>query len=303
MTPARIPTLCALAVTLLVLQGCIVAVDPQAQPASSVAPVTGQTNCALLGGCDMSVPRKPQCNCYFNADCIGGGIGLRVCIVNPADCTANRQPSGKINDGLCTFFWWASLQDDGERRRSSEAFAAHFAALQDAAQRGGAINGSAIDAARALLPGRPGEAMETLAGSLALLIVGRAEYNIDHPHKRGHYHYPGRNDQVPGTLSYGLARIDAAGAPEQAVMSLVGSAVTRFLINLDLDGLRATLATVATVAPGYGGYGGCQHPHPAIDHHKFDYANQYDCLATQVIHTVEPLASLITDEGKPAQAH
>ena len=198
---ARIRRLTALAVTLIALTACVVAVDPQpARPSSSVAPMTGQTNCALLGGCDMSLPRKPQCNCYFNADCIGGGISLRVCIVNPADCTANRQPSGKINDGLCTFFWWASLQDEGERRRSGEAFAAYYVALEEAARASGVINTNALYQARDLLPGRPGEAMETFAGSIALLVVGRAEYNIEHPHKLGHYHYPARDDSLAGTL-------------------------------------------------------------------------------------------------------
>lgn len=279
-----LPALCVLAL----LGGCVVAVesDPTPQP---IALVGGQANCALLGGCDMSVPRTPDCNCYLNADCFGGGAGFRVCMVNPGECIVNNQSSGKINDGLCTFFWWASLQDFDQRLRAGEAYAAYFDALEAAASRGAALDTSAVNAARRILPGRPGEAMETLAASLVILVVGRAEYPPEHPHKRGHYHFPTRDDGTPGVLSYGVARIDQVGAPELAVLSLIGDAVSAFIMNPNTPALRVALQKLEATAPEYGGHGGCQYPHPPLAHHKFDYANQFDCLTHQVVHAVETL--------------
>ena len=83
----------------------------------------------------------------------------------------NTQASGKINDGECTFFWWASLQDFDQRRHASEAFVTFFEALEAAARNGGTPDREIIADARMSLRGTPGEAMETLASSLVVLIV------------------------------------------------------------------------------------------------------------------------------------
>ena len=83
--------------------------------------------------------------------------------------------------------------------------------------------------------------MEALATSLVVLIVGRAEYPSEHPHRHGHYHFPKRDISRAGILSYGWARLEPVGKAELEVLSQVRPTVVSFIQQPDVARLAKSL--------------------------------------------------------------
>lgn len=221
-------------------------------------------------------PPPPACNCYYNADCVGGTIGLRVCIVG--SCAVGVQPSGKINDGICTFFVNTWSADPQKSNDAAKVFEANINEWHKAAESGGKPSASVIEQARDQVPKDISKAMEALAYNTLLLVVGRADYNDDHPHRPGSFYRPIRIDE--------LGRLDPVDKPTLAVLEFVGSVLTDHLRHG--VALSPRLDAIRTLAPDYSGHGNCQYPHPSKNHHEFLYEDAFDCVIKEILHAVNP---------------
>lgn len=251
-----------------------------------------RSGCGLLGGCDMDLPQLPSCNCYLNADCVGGGIGFRVCQTQPGTCRVWRTSNNKLQDGSCTFFWWAGLDAPAGREAFAAAADGVLGAYADIAVAGGAPAAATIEAALATVPVAAHPAVELVAMNSLILIIGRIQYDDLNPHARGHFHYPQATaiDYRRSTHTLGYAQIEPLDTAVQRVLATSRRALVEYIRRPDRENFMRTMLGLRAAKSSYSGFGRCEFPHPPEHRHPFVYEDAADCIAGELLTMLEPLS-------------
>lgn len=286
--------LCAAFALLVQISGCQHAdtesdkpVTEQKQPASlstraSIAPITGETVTTPVP--PPPPPPPPPCDCYYNKDCSFGW----VCPVT-GSCAIGTTPAGKIQDGECTFFLWASFELPDARLVAARAFTAYTTAIAQAAAAGGMPAQPLLDTHGTALAPTTLVEVEVLAMNLAVLVFGRTDIAASHPHDPGFVDVSGINPVLAAGGMTGDLQLLAAPLPTRRMFEFTAAAVATYLREPDLGMLADTLAGSEQAAPGFRGHGNCQSPHPVRNHHPFEFADAYDCVAQEVRHMLAPI--------------
>jgi len=246
---------------------------PLTNPAD-VAPITGSTVIP------SAPPKKPQCECYYNKDCFFWNVctDFGKCIVNRGG------PDGKIQDGMCRFFLWASVDENNNRMLAAESVDNYLLAYEMASMEGSRQPDSKY-IELALDPNISQEghiAIQNIVNNIMVFTVGPSEYEIDVPHRLGYYNPPSvvieefsMEDQLAG-----LGTIEPIDETTLGALSIVREAVVSEIQNPEKGRFENQMNSLREI--NYETFARCQFPHPPEHEHEFPFEDGISCLISEM---------------------
>lgn len=210
-------------------------------------------------------------------------------------CRDNSAPGRKTYDGMCTFFWWAGLVNYTDRNLAADAMDSYFKAFEMAGVSGGEPDLTLIEKARSIdIAPKGRETVEKVAMNSLILLIGRAEYDDDNPHRRGYFHFPVITSEDPttstGTLSY--AWVDPMHESVLTGLGHVRKAIVAQIREPDEKRFSESMDALRNVVPELLTFGRCEYPHPPVHGHEFVYDDGIDCLSSELAYVFAALNDL-----------